>query len=208
MFVYLDGLISEQDLGQIRTYIDEASFLDGRATGAKEDHSIKDNEQMAPGPQNQKVNTIILQSLDANELFKRAAIPKIIRPFIVSRTSEGGGYGKHMDNVMMGPQQRRIRTDMAMTIFLNDPEDYDGGELVLCELNRERRIKLPAGSAIFYPPIMLHQVAPVTRGQRLAAITWIHSMIRHHHHRKCFTISKQHVRRSTTNWGERRNSNA
>jgi len=182
MILTIENLLSSDQLATVRQMIAEGSFGDGRLTARDEGKDIKHNEQLDPGPQLQAINKIFFEALRGNEKFDQAAAPKVVRPFLVSKTGVGGTYGVHMDSVVMFPQGQHMRTDVGMTIFLSDPDDYEGGELVLYGTEgadeEGRRIKLPAGSMVFYPPVMLHEVAPVTKGERLVAVTWAQSMIR------------------------------
>jgi PKHD-type hydroxylase len=110
----------------------------------------------------------------AHDVFAIAARPRYMTPLIVSRYREGQTYGSHVDDALM----QGLRTDLSFTLFLADPESYDGGELVIADTLETRAIKLPAGSLILYPSTTLHHVAPVTRGTRLAVVGWVQSWIR------------------------------
>ena len=109
--------------------------------------------------------------------FQRFAIPKTIQRPLISRYREGMNYGRHVDDALMGGASK-TRTDLSVTLFLNDPADYEGGELVIESPMGEEEIKLPAGAAVVYPSGALHRVAPVTRGERIAAVTWVESHVR------------------------------
>tara|TARA_R110000868_G_scaffold42990_1_gene145157 strand:- start:140 stop:598 length:459 start_codon:yes stop_codon:yes gene_type:complete len=111
-------------------------------------------------------------------VLKSAARPAQFSNLILSRTEDGGNYGLHVDNATMGPVETRIRTDLSFTLFLSDPEDYDGGELLLETSSGEYRAKPPAGDLVLYPSGALHRVTPVTRGTRLACVGWIQSEVR------------------------------
>lgn len=120
---------------------------------------------------------LVLEALKRNALFHHSAFPRRAFPPMFSRYTPGMQYGEHVDNaILLTPQQ--MRTDVAVTLFLSDPASYDGGELMINTGNEERAVKLPAGSLVAYPPYFLHRVAPVTRGVRLAAITWVESLVR------------------------------
>ncbi len=119
----------------------------------------------------------MLAALKRSQTFQRATLPRTIRPPLISRYRAGMNYGLHVDNAMMGRGVKE-RSDISVTVFLSDPGDYDGGELVIDEVHEAREIKLPAGAAVVYPSGCLHRVAPVARGARLAAVTWVESHVR------------------------------
>jgi len=121
---------------------------------------------------------ILMASLGHNETFRFGALPHRVADPIFARYEPGMSYGHHVDDPIMGSAGPRFRTDVSMTVFLNDPEAYDGGELSIRTSFGDKRIKLPAGDAVLYPSSSLHRVAPVTRGERLVALTWIQSYVR------------------------------
>ena len=149
-------------------------FEDGRATAGWSARLVKDNEQAREGAAltllREKVSTAIL----GNEVFNLAARPKALTPLTFARYGAGREYGSHVDNPLMNG----IRTDVSFTLFLADPESYDGGELVIESVSGEEEVKLPAGHMILYPTYYFHRVEPVTRGERLACVSWLQSMVR------------------------------
>lgn len=178
MIIPLHNMLNEDEVTALEKLIKESTFEDGKKTAGWNARGIKDNEQIVVGENHQKINQILQGALRRNELFQIAALPRQIRPFLISKTSDGGGYGTHVDNaIMMG--QQMCRTDISMTVFLSDPDSYEGGNLVLQEASGERGFRLPKGTAILYPSTTLHRVDPVTSGQRLVACTWVQSRIRH-----------------------------
>ncbi len=123
------------------------------------------------------VKAAVLAGLKRNKTFQRVALPRTVRPPLISRYRVGMNYGLHVDHAMMGRPVKE-HNDIAVTVFLNDPGDYDGGALVMSSPFGEQEIKLPYGHAVVYPSSTLHRVAPVTRGERLAAVTWVQSHVR------------------------------
>jgi len=162
----------------------EATFLDGRLSNPH--NKTKDNRQIdhsAPGYQ--ESSQFIMDALDRHEGFRDFAMPNRIAPPLMCKYDEGMAYGAHVDVAML-PLARlntTLRSDLSVTLFLTDPATYDGGELVLQFESRRVPIKLPAGGLVVYPSTMLHEVAKVTRGQRLVAITFVESQIIDERHR-------------------------
>jgi len=178
MIIPLANLLNDEEISTLENLIKDASFEDGKKTAGWHAREIKNNQQMADGPHQQKINQILQTAIGGNELFQIASMPRQIRSFLISRSTEGGGYGTHVDNaIMMG--QQMSRTDISMTVFLSDPETYEGGNLVLEETSGERSFRMPKGYAVIYPSTTLHRVEPVTSGVRHVACTWIQSRIRH-----------------------------
>ncbi len=178
MILPLAELLNTEQLETISRLIEDATFQPGAQTAGWHAREVKNNEQMAEGPHLYKINQILQEMLTQNDLFQMAAHPAHVRPFLVSRSQKGGGYGQHVDNaIMYGTHPSR--TDISLTVFLSDPQTYEGGDLVIEELAGERRYKLPAGYAVLYPSTTLHRVEPVHKGQRLVACTWVQSRIKH-----------------------------
>jgi PKHD-type hydroxylase len=183
MLILIENLIDEATVARLRGWLSEATFEDGRATAGGNAAKVKNNEQVSsdpnrPDPKLEEMQDLLEDLLWKHGFFMAAAQPKEIHPPLFSRYTLGMSYGTHMDNALMGD----MRVDLALTLFLSDPADYDGGQLVIdfstSFSTSERAIKLAAGSAVLYPATALHRVAEVTRGQRLAAVTWIRSLVR------------------------------
>ena len=178
MLLALQGLLAAAEVAELRRIAAEGEFIDGGVSSpGLAAAGIKRNEQMSlASAQQRRVEEIVLSALDRNETFRTAAIPKLIRPPILSRYRPGMAYGTHIDNpIMRKPVPMRL--DLSITAFLSDPENYRGGELCIETPYGEKRIKLPAGDAVLYPTTMLHRVDEITSGERLAAVTWIQSMV-------------------------------
>ena len=179
MLICIDNLIDEATLARLRGWMANAIFENGRATAGGNAAKVKNNEQVSsdpdlPDPKLGEMQDLVADLLWDNGLFYAAAQPKEILSPLFSRYTTGMSYGLHMDNAIMGD----MRIDMSLTLFLSDPTDYDGGELILYLPTGERSIKLPAGHAVLYPTTALHRVAEVTKGQRLVAVTWVRSLVR------------------------------
>jgi PKHD-type hydroxylase len=179
VLICIEDLIHKETVARLQSWLAEATFEDGRATAGGSARLVKRNEQVSDDPDNrdprlEQMQDIVEDLLWDHDLFMAAAQPKEIHPPLFSRYTPGMSYGTHMDNAMMG----KMRIDLSITLFLSDPSDYDGGELVIDFSTGERAIKLPAGSAVLYATTALHRVAEVTRGQRLAMVTWIRSLVR------------------------------
>jgi PKHD-type hydroxylase len=175
VIIFIGQLLAPEQVTRLRELMAKAKFVDGRKTAGALAQQVKNNRQIDPDDETvPEMRQIVADALDANQLLYSAARPRHIRPPLFSRYVPGMEYGNHVDDAIMGG----MRTDLSFTLFLSDPETYDGGELVIDSTAGEQEIKLPAGSAVLYPATSLHRVAPVTRGERLAAVTWIRSMVR------------------------------
>lgn len=178
MLMCIPDVLDFAEVKKIRTAVGKTPFGDGRSTAGYRAKRVKNNLQMErTAPAAKEVVNLVLGGLRRNKDFQRAFLPKSIRPPLISRYEVGMSYGLHVDDALMGSGQR-ARSDIALTIFLSDPADYDGGELIMASPFGDQEVKLPAGAAVVYPSSTLHQVAPVTRGERLAAVTWAQSHVR------------------------------
>lgn len=174
MLLAIDSLLSTAEAGALRASAEGLDFADGRASAGRFAREVKANDQAAPSPARDAVLAKVTKALQGNELFALAARPKAMTPLILSRYRQGQTYGTHVDDALM----QGLRTDISFTLFLSDPETYDGGELVIEDGFEARAVKLPAGSVMLYPSTTLHRVAPVTRGERLAVVGWVQSRVR------------------------------
>ena len=175
----IKGLLSKAELAQIAARMDAESFIDGKATARAGARDVKNNLQLAHGGDAQKeVDQIIRTAYRKNDAMRELVMPVKIMPMRVSRYEVGMEYGWHVDAVTMtNPKGELVRTDVASTVFLADPDEYDGGELTVMTPMGKVQVKLDAGDAIVYPATTVHRVEPVTRGVRKVAVTWIQSMI-------------------------------
>ena len=178
MIFCIADVLTPEELETTLTLLQQAEFIDGKTTAGRYVKSVKNNQQIKTDTEiTSELRSIVLEALKRNELFQVAARPKIIRPIIFSRYDVGMYYGSHFDNAIMGDESIS-RSDVSLTLFLTDPNTYQGGELVIETSLGEQSFKLDAGSAIVYPSSTLHRVETVTEGTRWAAVTWIQSLIR------------------------------
>ena len=189
MLMHIPQVLNDDELAQARSLLADAPWTDGRGTAGPQAATVKHNQQLPVGSAAaQALQALVLAALDRHPLFFSAALPKRLLPPMFNRyggeANPGGHYGDHVDqairHIATGAQAgQRLRTDLSCTLFLADPTDYDGGELVIADANQgSPRIKLPAGDALLYPGTRVHRVEPVTRGQRLASFFWIESLVR------------------------------
>lgn len=181
MLIAIPGLLPPETLSNVRAIIDAAQWVDGNATSGVQSAMAKDNLQLPEqSAAAQQAGGLILQALSANPLFLAAALPHRIFPPLFNSYGEGQQFGTHVDNAIRvrTGTDFRIRSDLSATIFLCDPDSYDGGELVIEGEFGAQSVKLPAGHMVLYPASSLHHVTPVTRGRRVASFFWIQSMVR------------------------------
>lgn len=178
MLTRIDHVLTADEIITLTALFENVAAVDGKSTAQGLAAVVKHNQQLPPEhPAVQDGVRLVLDALKRNALFHHSAFPRRAFPPMFSRYTPGMQYGEHVDNaILLTPQQ--MRTDVALTLFLSDPASYDGGELMINTGNEERAVKLPAGSLVAYPPYFLHRVAPVTRGVRLAAVTWVESLVR------------------------------
>lgn len=162
------------ELAAIAADLPALEFADGRATAGAHAKLVKANDQAGPSPALDAIQAKVAAALHANPLFKSAARPRHMTPLILSRYRIGQTYGTHVDDAVM----RGLRTDLSFTLFLSDPDSYEGGALVIEDMLEAREIKLKAGDLILYPSTTLHRVSPVTKGERIAIVGWVQSWIR------------------------------
>lgn len=184
-YLTIPGLLTKEQLQQIDALSSRASFEDGKKTATAAAREVKNNLQMdMQGQEYGMIQQLLLQALNGNMMFRNAVLLKNIYPFIVSTYRKGMTYGWHVDSPLMA---NMMRTDIAMTIFLSNPDEYEGGELELQTASGTVLYKLPAGHAVCYPCTQLHQVREVLSGERRVAVTWIQSMVKSADQRKILT---------------------
>lgn len=179
MLLHVPEILSHDELARVRAALDTADWTDGRETVGVQGARVKRNEQLPDAsPVRAELARIVLAALARSPLYFAAALPlKTLAPRF-NRYHDGGEYGFHVDGAVMRSEGGHLRSDISCTLFLNDPGEYDGGELVVGDTYGEHEVKLPAGDLILYPSSSLHRVAPVTRGARLASFFWAQSMVR------------------------------
>ena len=178
MLVCIPDVLSPSQVKHVRDWMDAADFVDGKTTAGFRAKRVKKNEQVGRNlPERSDIDKIVLDGLKASREFNRVVMPRKIQRPLLSRYKVGMEYGLHVDDALMGAEGE-FRTDVSVTVFLNQPYDYEGGELEIHSPFGIEGHKAPAGSAIVYPSSTLHRVTPVTKGERLAAVTWVQSKIR------------------------------
>jgi PKHD-type hydroxylase len=186
MLISVPEVLSKAEVAEFRSIMDEATWEDGRSTAGAQSALVKRNEQLPPnGEAARLLGQRIVKALTANPLFISAAIPLHIFPPLFNRYGAGHHFGIHVDNAVRGDHMTgmRIRTDLSVTLFLSEPDEYDGAELVVEDRYGSHEVKLPAGHLVLYPATSLHMVTPITRGTRVASFFWLQSMVRDAHAR-------------------------
>lgn len=181
MLLPLPDLLTQEEVSRLRALIEQAQWIDGNATSGHQARLVKQNEQLPEdSAEARQAGQIVLTALARNPAFISAALPARIYPPMFNSYAGGQTYGLHVDNaVRVLPQGGgSVRADLSMTVFLEDPAAYDGGELTIETAFGAQRVKLPAGHGVLYPSSSLHRVEPVTRGRRLASFLWVQSMVR------------------------------
>jgi PKHD-type hydroxylase len=181
VILQIPDVLNPEQVAQARRLLNEATWVDGRGTAGPQAARAKDNMQLAEtDPLAQQIGDQILGALQRNPLFVSAALPLKVFPPLFNRYRGGESFGNHVDNAIRHSAVTggRIRTDLSATLFLAEPEEYEGGELMIEDTYGVHSAKLPAGHMVLYPSTSLHNVRPVTAGARIASFFWIQSMVR------------------------------
>jgi PKHD-type hydroxylase len=174
-------VLTKEQVAHCRQTIDRAEWVDGRVTAGAQSASVKNNLQLPEGsPAAIELGDMVLEALSRSPLFISAAIPLKIFPPLFNRYGVGQSFGTHVDGAIRAVPGTpvRIRTDLSVTLFLSEPDEYDGGELTVEDRYGTQEVKLPAGDLVLYPATSLHHVKPVARGTRTASFFWLQSMVR------------------------------
>lgn len=179
MILSIAAIQDPQIIANLRSSMANLTWRDGRETAGDVAGAVKVNEQAVmhdlPG---RKMRDLLLPLISENPVLKAAARPRRISAPMISRTANDGHYGAHVDNPLMGTGEARLRTDISFTLFLSEPDEYEGGELVVHAAGMTQEIKGRAGELVLYPSTSIHEVRPVTRGTRLVCVGWIESLLR------------------------------
>jgi len=179
MMIQIPDLLTADEVARCREIIDAVEWIDGNATSGRQSAMAKRNEQLPQDSEAaREAGDLVRAALDRNPLFTSAALPHTVFPPLFNRYGPGQTFGDHIDNAIRGNGEVRIRTDLSATLFLAEPDEYDGGQLVVEDTYGLHEVKLPAGGLILYPASSLHRVEPVTRGTRVASFFWIQSLVR------------------------------
>lgn len=181
MLITIPQVLTKDEVAQILQLLDAADWEDGAKTAGIQSAEVKKNQQLDPTSDTaQRAGQFIVQALTRNPRFMSAALPARILPPMFNKYEQAETFGKHIDNaIRVNPlTQERLRTDLSMTLFLSEPETYDGGELIVEDYYGRQSVKLPAGDLVLYPSTSIHEVTPVTSGARVSAFFWLQSMVR------------------------------
>lgn len=179
MLIKIPAVFDQDKLENIRDMLGKTHFQNGRKTAGKIAQRVKNNEEMhATRQQTEYLDHLVMSTMANSTTFREAVLPRQVAQPVFARYTPGMFYGDHIDDPVMGGAGAHFRTDVAVTVFLNDPKQYDGGELTINTPFGEQRVKLGAGDVVCYPASSIHRVEEVTRGERLVAVTWIQSMVR------------------------------
>jgi PKHD-type hydroxylase len=179
VLIHVERVLSKEEVAAARTWLEAADWVDGRVTAGEQSARAKANLQVPEdAPIARELGEEILGALGRNPTFVSAALPLRVFPPLFNRYDVGMGFDTHVDNAIRFAGPVRYRTDVSCTLFLTEPEDYDGGELIVEDAYGEHAVKLPAGDMIVYPATSLHRVSPVTRGSRWSAFFWAQSMVK------------------------------
>src|SRR5688572_15627039 len=181
MLLQIPNLLTTAQVRDARAMLDAAEWVDGRVTAGHQSARAKDNEQIPENhPAARQIGETIVAALARNPLFRSAALPLHVFPPLFNRYTGGQSFGSHVDNAVrqVAGTAHQLRTDLSATLFLSEPDEYDGGELVIEDTFGVQSVKLAAGNMILYPASSLHHVRRVTRGARVSSFFWIQSMVR------------------------------
>jgi PKHD-type hydroxylase len=179
MLLQIPAVFTPDEVATLRSRLDAGPWADGNVTSGHQAATAKRNRQLPEGsPEAREVGALVLQMLQANPMFVSAALPHTIFPPLFNRYEGGEHFDLHVDNAIRQRGDVRIRSDLSATLFLSDPDAYDGGELVVEEMYGPQSVKLRAGDLVLYPSRSLHRVTPVTRGARVACFFWLQSLVR------------------------------
>jgi PKHD-type hydroxylase len=181
MLLQIPNVLTADQVAHARQVLDRAPWIDGRVTAGPQSARAKQNLQLAEdSPASKELGDLILGALQRNALFMSAALPLKVFPPLFNQYAGGHSFGNHVDNSIrqVPGTPHRIRTDLSATLFFANPDDYDGGDLIVEDTYGTHSVKLPAGHMILYPSTSLHRVTPITRGARIASFFWIQSLVR------------------------------
>jgi PKHD-type hydroxylase len=181
MLLEIPDVLTAEQVARCRQTLAQANWVDGRVTAGHQSARAKHNQQLPwDHPAANELGNLILEALEASSLFMTAALPLRVFPPLFNLYQDGQSFGAHVDNAIrqVTGTPHRVRTDLAATLFFSEPDDYEGGELVVEDTYGVHKVKLPAGHLILYPATSLHHVQPVTRGARVSSFFWIQSMVR------------------------------
>jgi len=206
MLLHIREVLTPDELGRAQAILAGAPWQDGRLTAGEQSAQAKNNEQLREDcDETRAMQQLMLRGLERHQLFFSAALPKQISPPLFNRYGgSANSFGNHVDSSVrfLRDGSGRVRTDISCTLFLAEPDTYDGGELVVEDTFGEQRVKLPAGDMVLYPGTSVHRVLPVTRGYRVASYFWIQSMVRSDEQRRLLFDMDNNLRHLRSRYGE------
>ncbi|MEJ8855625.1 Fe2+-dependent dioxygenase [Variovorax robiniae] len=206
MLLHIKEVLTPDEARQAAAILARAPWEDGRLTAGEQSAQAKNNEQLREDcDETRELQGLLLRGLERHQVFFSAALPKHISPPLFNRYGgASNSFGNHVDSAVrfLRNGAGRVRTDISCTVFLADPADYDGGELVVEDTFGEQRVKLACGDMVLYPGTSVHRVLPVTRGHRLASYFWIQSMVRSDEQRRLLYDMDNHLRHLRSRYGE------
>jgi PKHD-type hydroxylase len=205
MMLHVPAVLTPVQVAEIRQAVEAHEWVDGRNTVGLQGAQVKQNRQLPEaGELSLRLGRLILQALEAHPLFVSAALPLRFVPPLFNRYEGGEHYGMHVDGAVRGVPgtNLRLRTDLSCTLFLCEPDDYEGGELEVMDTYGAHEVKLPAGDLILYPSSSLHRVLPVTRGARVCSFFWLQSMVRDDAQRGLLFDLDQNIQRLRARHGD------
>jgi PKHD-type hydroxylase len=205
MMLHVPEVLTAEQVHEIRSTLDATDWVDGRETVGAQGAQVKRNRQLSEqSPVGRELGRVILGALSRTPLFHAAALPLRFVPPLFNRYEGGEHYGLHVDGSVraLPGSGEQMRTDLSCTLFLCDPDDYEGGELEVVDTYGTHEVKLPAGDLILYPSSSLHRVHPVTRGARICSFFWLQSMVRDDHRRGMLFELDQTIQKLRARLGE------
>jgi PKHD-type hydroxylase len=207
LLIHVEQVLDAEELRAARAILRRATWGDGRVTAGVQSAEAKNNQQLPQdGEATKALQQIVLKGLNRHMVFFSAALPKRVFPPLFNRYGgANNAFGNHVDNAVRfipGTQGERVRTDISCTLFLAEPDEYDGGELMVEDTFGAQSVKLPAGDMVLYPGTSVHRVEPVTRGWRLASFFWVESMVRSDEQRRLLHDMDSHLMRLRSTVGE------
>jgi PKHD-type hydroxylase len=179
MLLAIPGVLKADEVALARSWLAGARFVDGRLSAGQAARRVKNNRELDAGmPNLERLNRLVMENLVRHPVYRAGALPLHVATPLFARYEPGAAYGDHLDDPIMGAEGVMYRSDVAITVFLNSPEEYDGGELVVRTPYGDQAVKSAAGDGVLYPAGSIHHVNPVTRGKRLVAVTWVQSLVR------------------------------
>lgn len=205
MMLHIPAVLTGDQVASMRAQLDQSGWVDGRATVGQQGAQVKRNRQLPEAsPLSRELGQLVLAALAGSPMFFAAALPLRIVPPLFNRYGVGDEYGAHVDGAVrqVAGTAVPLRTDVSATLFLSDPDEYDGGELTVMDTYGAHEVKLPAGDLVVYPSSSVHKVAPVTRGERICSFFWVQSMVRDDTRRNMLLDLDQNIQRLRARLGD------